>query len=331
MKKVIILLLFIIVAIAIVPVFLPKTIHEEAEYIYDADSKKVYDNFNNLKKMSQWFSWDKKDDRTIKFSTPVEGIGASYNWTSDGEFGGNVTITDAKEMQFVGYSLDFKDQEGNTSEAIFQILDDGKVKVIWTFDSAEFSYPFQIYNYLMKGRVKENLERGLKKLDDILKEESKSTDNTTTNEKEVKISEESSKQLLGVVQTVSVDDESEYKIAVDESLGLVESYLLDEKGLTREDIGNEVIYFVSKDNHELTFVVGFFLKDKVAESEDIKYLNVPAYKTLTAIVNNDKEAIDKATANIKEYAKENKFYPVKNSWQVIDGDKVQIYVPVEGK
>ncbi|MBV7439931.1 hypothetical protein KRX57_00695 [Weeksellaceae bacterium TAE3-ERU29] len=331
MKKVIILLLFIIVAIAIVPVFLPKTIHEEAEYIYDANPKKVYDSFNNLKKMSQWFSWDKKDNRTIDFSTPIEGIGASYDWTSDGEFGGSVAITDAKEMQFVGYSLNFKDQEGNTSEAIFQVLDDGKVKVIWTFDSGELSYPFQVYNYLMKGKVKENLERGLKNLDEILKKEAADTNSNSANENEIKISEESAKQLLGVVQTVSVDDDSEYKIAVDESLGLVESYLLDEKGLNREDIGNEVIYFINENKNEITFIVGFFLKDKVAESEDIKYLNVPAYKTLTTITDNDKAAIEKATVSTKEYAKENNFYPAQNHWQVIDGDKVQIYIPVEGR
>ena len=327
MKKVIILLLFIIVGIAIAPVFLPKTIHEEAVYIYDAPPQKVYNYFYNLKKMSQWFSWDKSGEGTeLKFSSPTEGVGAYYNWEN-----GKMAITDAKEMQFVGYSLNLKDQEGNTSEAIFQVLDDGKVKVIWTFDSAEFSYPFQIYNYLMKSSVKENLESGLKRLDDILKKEGITANNDASDKNEIKISEESAKQLLGIVQTVSINDESEYKTAVEESLGLVESYLLDEKGLTQEEIGNEVIYFVSKDSHEITFVVGFFLKNKVAENEDIKYLSIPAYKTLTAIVNNDKEAIDKATANIKEYAKENKFYPIKNSWQVIDGDRVQIYVPVEGK
>lgn len=59
MKKVIILLLVVMIGIVIFPVFLPKSTHEEAEYIYEANPKKVYDYFNNLKKNVAvvWLEW----------------------------------------------------------------------------------------------------------------------------------------------------------------------------------------------------------------------------------------------------------------------------------
>ncbi|MRJ09876.1 hypothetical protein EDL98_02065 [Ornithobacterium rhinotracheale] len=326
MKKVIVILLIMMVGIMIFPVFLPKTTHEEAEFIYDADVKVVYNYFNNLKKMSQWFGWSGNDTESdVKFSTPAEGVGAYFKWShTDGE-DSTVSITDAKENQFVGYNLSFGEERGNTSEAIFQALDDGKVKVIWTFDTAEASYPFQIYAFFMRHSIKKNLQEGLERLEAVIQKE-KSEHGGLSASAVQEVSQPMHK-LFGVMQTTSANDESEYRTAVGEALGMVESYLIDENSVSPTQINGDVVYFLKRNSQENTFVAGFFTEANVTQKEGMQYVEIPAYKCLTTTVNNNPEDIKKAYQELKKYAEDKGLYTLENSWQIIKEDKVQIYIP----
>ncbi|MCK0205345.1 GyrI-like domain-containing protein [Ornithobacterium rhinotracheale] len=328
MKKVIILLLVVMIGIVIFPVFLPKSTHEEAEYIYEANPKKVYDYFNNLKKMSQWFGWTGDDIETnAQFSTPAEGVGAYFKWSHENGEGGSVTITDAKENQFVGYNLSFGEEKGNTSEAIFQVLDDGKVKVIWTFDSAEVSYPFQVYAFFMRRSIKKNLQEGLEKLDELIKKE-QAENGGYVQARAIREVREPAHKLFGVMQTTDANDESEYRTAVGEALGLVESYLIDENSVSPTQINGDVVYFLKRNASENNFVAGFFTEANVPQKEGMQYVEIPAYKCLTITVNNNTEDIKKAYQDLEKYAQEKGFYTLQSSWQIIREDQVQIYIPL---
>lgn len=328
MKRVIVILLVLMVGIIIFPVFLPKTTHQEAEYIYDADAKQVYDYFNNLKKMSQWFGWSGSDiEPHAKFSTPAEGVGASFKWNRDGGKGGAISITDAKENQFVGYNLSFGETEGNTSEAIFQALDDGKVKVIWTFDTAEVSYPFQIYAFFMRRSIKKNLQQGLEKLNDLLQKEKAKHSNTSA--QAVQEVSQSAHKLFGIMQTTNAQDESEYHTALGEAIGMVESYLMDENLVSPTQINGDVVYFLKRDNKENNFVAGFFTEANVPPKEGMQYVEIPAYKCLTITVNNSMKDIKNGYEELQHFAQSHNYYVLQNSWQIIREDKVQIFVPIE--
>lgn len=333
MKKAIILLLFCIIGIAVFPVFLPKNIHQEVEYIYDAEPAKVYDYFNNLKKMSLWFNWKQGEvTENQYFSSPSQGVGAEYSWKTANANGRNkVIITENKELQFVGYHLNFGEYEGNTSEAIFQILDDGKVKVIWTFDSAELSYPYQVYNFIMKHKVKDLLERGLKKLEVLLEKEKTTT--PSRNESSVTLENHAAKTLLGIVQTVTKGDEAEYKTALEESFGMVESYLLDEREMSFPSIENEIVYTLHNDNKEQTFIAGFFIEEKIYSlPEGMQIAEIPAGKILCISCERNKESIEKAYEKAIIYAKNNHLKPLSNYWlSMLDDSKAILKIPVEGK
>ncbi|UOH77433.1 hypothetical protein MT996_09460 [Ornithobacterium rhinotracheale] len=328
MKKVIVILLVVMVGVVVFPVFLPKTTHEEAEFIYDADTKVVYNYFNNLKKMSQWFGWSGSDTETnTKFSTPAEGVGAYFKWAREEGKGGVVTVTDAKENQFVGYNLSFGDEKGNTSEAIFQTLDDGKVKVIWTFDTAEVSYPFQVYAFFMRRSIQKNLQNGLERLNTLTQKEQAQHGGKLAASAVQEVNQPAHK-LFGVMQTTSANDESEYRTAVGEALGMVESYLIDENSVSPTQINGDVVYFLKRDAQENNFVAGFFTEASVPQKEGMQYVDIPAYKCLTTAVNNNPEDIKKAYQDLEKYAKDKGLYTLQSSWQIIREDQVQIYIPL---
>ncbi len=328
MKKVIITLLLLMIGIVVFPVFLPKSTHEEVEYIYEANPKKVYDYFNNLKKMSQWFGWCGNEPHIeAKFSAPAEGVGAYFKWNHENGEGGSVSITDAKENQFVGYNLVFGEEKANTSEAIFQVLDDGKVKVIWTFDTPEVSYPFQVYAFLMRRSIKKNLQNGLEKLEALLlKEQAENPENQNANE--VKEVSQPAQKLFGIMQSTSAGDDTEYRTAVGETLGLIESYLIDENAVSPTQINGEVVYFLKRNPTENTFVAGVFTDANVPAQEGMQYVEIPTYKCLTITAKNSPEEIRKAYQALEKYAQENSRYLLSNSWQIIRGEQVQIFIPL---
>lgn len=290
MKKVLLILLFLVIILAIIPLFLPKTLHVEDEYVYDASTESVYDYFYDMKKFTQFDAWSQMDPNIkIDYSTPSSGVDASYSWESeDKNLGkGSMTITNAKANQFVNYDLKFGKMEGNTAEAIFQKMDDGKTKVIWSFDSAEAGYPFQVFNILMEGTVKNNLHKGLVNLDSLLQKSTKiDYANTDITKGGFQLVNEPAKKLFGVLQQTSTSDE-EMATAMGESFGLINSYLIDANGFTDEQIGKPVVLWKQYDteSNSTLFYCGFFLDKDVAEREDMEFVEVPAGKMLTTIHN----------------------------------------------
>lgn len=327
MKKIIALLLLFMIIAAVLPFFLPKEIHQEVEYVFEAEPEDVYDYFYNLKKMSQWFSWGNTPDEE-KYSSPSGGVDAYYSWTYTGglsEEKGKVSITDAKNLQFVGYNLRLNDMKNNSSEAIFQALDDGNTKVIWTFDSEESKYPYQIYNYLMRGVVGENMRDAMVKLDTILQQNIASGSNDLSNT--IRVVDEPSHQLFGVMQRVEMSDSEEIKLAEEETWGFVESYLVDTQMIPLEDIGKNVIYWVEKEKQG-SFIAGFFVPKKIPNKDEMSLTQIPKVKTLQLTVKKGIAEVNDAYASIKKYAEENNYQLLPNSWELYDGNKATIVVPV---
>lgn len=342
MKKVLFILLLLVVALAVVPLFLPKTMHVEEEYEFNAPVERVFSHFNDLRRFTAFDAWSKKDpDIKLNFSSPATGDGASYMWSSKsrdlGE--GSMSIADVKDNEFINYMLNFGEMKGNTTEVIFQKMDEGRTKVIWSFDSAEAGYPFQVFNILMKGSVKDNLHQSLVNLDSIL---SKQSEVKLVNQDITKggfaVKEEKAKRLFGVMQQTTTSPE-EMGTAMSESLGFVHSYLRDANGMTEEEIGAPVVLWkqYSEESNLALFYSGFIIAENVPEKDDLEYVLIPGGKYLTTIHNGAHNTISITYDRLHKFAEVNNLELSNSTYDVYlnqGGEmaerdlKTQIYIPV---
>lgn len=342
MKKILFILLLIVVVLAVIPMFLPKTLHVEDEYVFDAPVERVFNHFNDLKKFTQFNAWSKKDpNMKLNFSSPAMGDGASYMWESNNRnLGtGNMSITDLRTNEFIDYNLDIGDMKGNTTQAIFQRLDDSKTKVIWSFDSAEAGYPLQVFNLLMKGTVQKNLKESFVNLDSILsKQTAANYPNQDINKGGFQIVQEPAKRLFGVLQQTTGDQE-EMATAMNETLGFVHSYLRDANGLTEEEIGYPVVYWqqYNPDSNLALFYCGFFPKKDAVEKDDFEYVAIPAGKFLTTVHNGSYIGLNETYKRLHQFSEVNNLELSNSTLDVYLNDatvtdekelKTQIFIPV---
>lgn len=290
MKKVLFILLLLVASLAVIPLFLPKVMHVEQEYVYDVPTAQVYDYFNNMEKFTQFDAWSESDPNIkIDYSSPTYGEGAYYKWNSENKnLGkGKMQIGEAKKDEFISYDLVFGEMKGNTADVIFQKLDEGKTKVIWSFDSGEANYPFQVFNVLMKGTVQRNLKKGMENLDSLLQKSSKiNLENTDIHRGGFKVVEEPTKKLFGVLQQTSTSDE-EMGTAMAETFGLVYSYLKDANGFTTQEIGKPVVYWkqYSEEQNSALFYCGYLVSKSATEKDEMENVEIPTGKYLTTIHN----------------------------------------------
>lgn len=337
MKKTILILIFILVIVAIIPIFLPKTMHVEREYIYNNPIEEVFQNFNELKIFTSFNEWTSKDDDIIlNFSKQTKGLNAKYSWKSkDKTVGdGHIKIIEVADNEFINYELQFGESKGNTAEIIFQKIDENKTKVIWSFDSEEAKYPFQIFNLLMKKPVKDNLNKSLINLENIL---NKNKGNTQDNSN-IKITENNNQKIFGILQQTSIDSD-EISTAIDESLGTVYSYLKDVIGKTPEQIGPPVVLWknYSIDNDNALFYCGYIVQANIDTAEEFEYTEISAGKSLSTKFKGNNKGLEFAYKSIEDYAKENEILLSTEFWSVypnkskkIEGNNSQteLFVPI---
>lgn len=316
MKKTILILIFILVIIAVIPIFLPKTMHIEQEKVYNNPVEEVFQNFNDLNKFTSFNEWTSKDeDIILNFSKQTKGLNAKYSWKSEdksiGE--GSMKIMEVSDNEFINYELQFGESKGNTAEIIFQKVDDNKTKVIWSFDSEEAKYPFQIFNLLMKKPVGDNLNKSLINLESILNQ-NKAEIHEDNN---IIITENSTQKLFGVLQQTSVASDEIYT-AIEESFGMVYSYLTDVVGKSPEQIGFPVILWknYSIDNNNALFYCGYIVQENIDTAEEFEYAEIPSGKSLNTQFRGNIKELEFAYNSLKKYAQENDILLSTEFWSV---------------
>ncbi|MGI9527858.1 MAG: GyrI-like domain-containing protein [Weeksellaceae bacterium] len=300
MKKVLFFLLLLVVALAVVPLFLPKTMYVEEEYVYDADVSDIFEQFYDMQKYTRFDPWVREDSLVkITYSSPSSGPNAYYNWESEVQDlgSGKMQIVDSRLEEFISYDITYDQMEGNTADIIFHKLDDNKTRVIWSFESAEADYPFQVFNWIMKSSVQDKIHQGLVNLDTLLKENQNSENKDPYTIKNV-----IDKRLFGVLQSTSIDDE-EIFTAKDETLGFVRSYLIDAQKLEEKNIGNPVVYWKMYDleSQKAMFYCGYFIQKDVPEVDGMEYIELKGGRVINAVHNGSYRNLPNTYEAIKRY------------------------------
>ncbi|MXV37850.1 hypothetical protein GO491_04025 [Flavobacteriaceae bacterium Ap0902] len=338
MKKALFFLLLLVVALAITPLFLPKTLYVEEEYVFDENISTVYEYFYDMQKFTQFDQWSKKNPNVeITYSSPSSGPNASYVWTSNaGETQeGKVQIIDSKLDEFINYNLNFGETKGNVSEIIFQEMGDNKTRVIWTFESAEANYPFQVFNILMRNAVKEDLAQGFILLDNLLKK-----DKISSNPEPYSVKNMEEKKLFGVLQQTSLDQQ-EIDTAMAETFGFVRSYLIDANEVMRDSISNPVVLWkmYDVDDNTAIFICGYFIEDAdIPEVDGMEYTLLPAGRVIKGVHQGSYLNLPNAYSEMRNYAAKKGFKLSKDAYDIhlntpedvmVDSKlRTEIYIPL---
>ena len=83
-KWFLIVVALLLVTLAVIGYFLPKTAHVERSITVNANRDAVFTQVNSFKNFNQWSPWfDKDPNANYQYSGPESGVGNSMSWNSD--------------------------------------------------------------------------------------------------------------------------------------------------------------------------------------------------------------------------------------------------------
>jgi hypothetical protein len=100
----------LVLALALIGLFLPGRYHVERSVVIAAKPEAVYPRIGDLKAWSQWGVWFKRDPAMqISYSQATSGVGAWSQWTSRTQGNGKMTISSEAPPEKFEYRMDFTD------------------------------------------------------------------------------------------------------------------------------------------------------------------------------------------------------------------------------
>lgn len=167
LKRFILIILLLILALIGIAYVLPDSAHVEREIRIDAPPEAVFPYVNNFHRFNEWSPWAEMDpDMQYDFSGPDSGVGARMAWESDKpEVGsGSNLITQSKPPNRVTTRLEFGGQGISASYFQIEAAGDGSV-VTWGLDT-EFgnNYIERYFGLMMDRWVGQDFEKGLQNL-----------------------------------------------------------------------------------------------------------------------------------------------------------------------
>lgn len=141
LKRLLFFLVGLIVLLAVVGLFLPKSVSVQRSVQIDQSPAVVFGYLDNFKKFNEWSPWAERDPNTkYTFSGPESGAGAKMSWESDHpQVGsGSQEIKAVDPGKEVKVNLDFGDN--GQADAFYKVdPKDGGSHVTWGFTS-DFGY-----------------------------------------------------------------------------------------------------------------------------------------------------------------------------------------------
>ncbi len=104
-------LAMLVLALAVVSFFMPKTYRVERAVLIRAKPEAVFPLLADLKQWAKWGVWHERDPAmTFSYSPVTTGVGAFSDWKSKTEGDGKATVTAVEPLQSVTYTLEMPDQ-----------------------------------------------------------------------------------------------------------------------------------------------------------------------------------------------------------------------------
>lgn len=208
-KIVLIAIAVILGLLIVVGLFLPTSMSVEKSIIIDAPPNVPYSQVTNLRNMPKWDPWSNIDStmETV-YEGPLTGVGAKRSWKSkDDKVGtGSMTITKDEPFSNIEVELDFGDQGLATSYYKFDVVEKGKTKVTWGFNSDVDIPIFGGYLcLLMEPMIEKEFLKGLESLKKLTESIKNKLD---VSDKKITIEKVDSQKVICMSTSTTPDDQN---------------------------------------------------------------------------------------------------------------------------
>ncbi|SMC41328.1 GyrI-like domain-containing protein [Moheibacter sediminis] len=345
MKRFTQFLIVLVIAILIIPLFLPNKITAETEKELNLPVGIVYEEFNNLKEYSEWEPWAKSDSTAKKeYFAPYRGEGAGYKWgnVENESQSGELTISTAEPNKQIEFKLEGLGL-GKVSKMLVEFIPEGasKTKLKWKIESEEIGYFSRYYSYFTSKNIKEKLDEGLISLEERLKSAALTPEQANSLlPGMIKTEMFDGEKLITILNETSLDA-SEINTAREESLGKLFSYLTDFIKIPPQNIGKPTSYFeyIDTASKKAKFYCGYPITEIVKLEEDMQLYSLPAGKNLVCIHKGSYETLNQTIQKMKQYAAKEKLSLGNSHWESYMNDPeivkdknellTKIYIPIK--
>jgi effector-binding domain-containing protein len=137
LKKVILVVLFLLTAFVVTGYLLPKQVHIERSITVDRPATMMFELLNGYRYYDEWSPWaDRDPNAEFIISGPDSGVGARLSWIGDPQLVGSgwQEIVVSRPYELINIKLDF-DAQG-VADTGFRLVSQGDAtKITWFFDS----------------------------------------------------------------------------------------------------------------------------------------------------------------------------------------------------
>ncbi len=155
----------LILALAVVGIFLPSQAIVERSTEIDARQATIFALLNDFHQVNKWSPWIEDDPNArVEIFGPRRGVGATVAWDGNVIGQGSQTITESVPFERVATALDFGDQ--GEAKVVFELQEtDEGTEITWTFNmDFGFNIVGRYFGLIIAGAVGDDYEEGLASL-----------------------------------------------------------------------------------------------------------------------------------------------------------------------
>ncbi len=155
----------LIALILIVALFVPKNKTVKSDIVIKSHDYIVFEQVNNFKNWVNWAPFFEEDTAMAStYEGPESGNGAVWKWQGPVNGNGSITITESIPFSKIISQLVFM-EEGKSASNFYFDRTDGGIKVTWSIEMTNLSYPVErIFSLFMNGMMQNMFSKGLNKL-----------------------------------------------------------------------------------------------------------------------------------------------------------------------
>jgi hypothetical protein len=164
LKKILLVLGVIVLALVVVSQFLPSTYHVERSVVIAAKPEAIHPWISNLKKWPDWSAWTAAKDPSLVYSYEgaEEGVGAISKWEAKKMGQGQMKILESDPAKGVKFDLSFEHGKYLSTGTFSYAAAEGGTKVIWGMDGTVSRNPMdRFFSLLMDKMIGPDFEEGL--------------------------------------------------------------------------------------------------------------------------------------------------------------------------
>ena len=162
--KLLYILLFLVIAILLAGLFLPRDMEIESSGKIKSSPGIIFDQVNTLKNWENWSPWIISDTTVhLAYNNIPAGKGAEFRWVDRQSNEGSLKILRCDSEKNIDMHVDFG-KNGDANIFWKFTMEENSIKVSWTFKTNDMSYFERYFMVIYKMSIQNDLNKGLKNL-----------------------------------------------------------------------------------------------------------------------------------------------------------------------